>query len=100
MRYHGDSESSASEPDTTGDEDFVAEDFFVSNKKLEKSPAVQRRFRDDLGIRRSPTPQPVRPVSMIDQLPCIVQHLRKLQSRQTFGFGVEFIVHSTSEKEQ
>lgn len=66
MRYHGDSESSASEPDTTGDEDFVAEDFFVSNKKLEKSPAVQRRFRDDLGIRRSPTPQPVRPVSMIN----------------------------------
>lgn len=36
MRYYGDLESSVSESDIIGDEDFVVEDFFVSNKKFEK----------------------------------------------------------------
>ncbi|XP_048744864.2 uncharacterized protein LOC125657945 isoform X4 [Ostrea edulis] len=69
VQHYTESDSSGSEPDTTGDEDFVEEDFFLNNKKLQKSPAVQRRFRDDLGIRKSPTPQPVRPVSMINYPP-------------------------------
>ncbi|XP_061186103.1 uncharacterized protein LOC133194135 isoform X1 [Saccostrea echinata] len=68
-RHRTNSDSSGSEPDTTGDEDFVAEDFFVNNKKLQKSPAVHRRFRDDLGIKKRPTPQPVRPLSMINYPP-------------------------------